>query len=361
MTPMSKNILITGGAGFVGSNLAVFLRQRLKDRRIICLDNLVRPGSALNVPRLQQQGITFIQEDIRNKSKLLELTGIEYIIDCSAEPSVLAAYEDPNYTIDTNLMGTVNCLELARREGAHFIFLSTSRVYPLAGLEALPFEEHASRFDWRKDVQGPGVSFAGISHRFPLEGTRSIYGTTKLCSEMMVAEYCQAFGLKGAVTRFGLIAGPWQMGKMDQGIVGLWVAHHKFAVPLSYIGYTGQGKQVRDAIHIDDVCDLVLYQMTHLEKMQGKVYNAGGGRDNSFSLNELTALTAEICKAKIPIGRALETRKGDMRVYITDNALITRDLGWAPRKNLSQIIEDINSWMDVYQTQLRGILTLVQT
>ena len=166
---MQKNVLITGGAGFVGSNLAFYLKKQLKDCRIVCFDNLIRRGSELNVPRLKNAGITFIQGDIRRKSEIFKLTNIDCIIDCSAEPAVTAAYKNPNYTIDTNLIGTINCLELAKTQKADLIFLSTSRVYPIKTIENLPFEKLPTRFDWPKNLKGQGYSYAGINEQFPLK------------------------------------------------------------------------------------------------------------------------------------------------------------------------------------------------
>ena len=352
---MAINILITGGAGFVGSNVAIYLNKCLRDSHIICLDNLSRRGSEINVPRLQDNGITFIKADIRRAAHLKKITNVNCIIDCSAEPSVLAAYKDPRYTVDTNLVGTVNCLELARRENADFIFLSTSRVYPIEKLEAIPCEELLTRFDWKHDLCGEGYSFNGISHTFPVNGYRSLYGATKLCSEFIAIEYFNAFSMRGVINRFGLIAGPWQLGKADQGIVGYWTAKHKYNGSLHYIGFGGTGKQVRDAVHIDDVCDLILYQLNHLDQVNSKTYNVGGGRNNSFSLCELTQRVKEITGRSIHIDSIPENRRADIRIYITDNYYINKDTGWFPRRSLDDILIDINSWIDNYFDSLKYI------
>ena len=353
---MKRNILVTGGAGFVGSNLAVFLKAKLKDSHIICFDNLVRRGSALNARRLKDQNIKFIKGDIRNKKELLALKNIDVIVECSAEPSVLASYRDPGYTIDTNLMGTAHCLELARREKSHFIFLSSSRVYPIELINRIPFKEFSARFDWREKVRGEGYSHQGIAADFPLGGVRSLYGTSKLCSEHICLEYFDMFGLKGVINRLGIIAGPWQMGKIDQGLVGFWVVQHKFRDKLSYIGYNGCGKQLRDAIHVDDVCELIFFQIENMDHVNGKVYNAGGGRPNSFSLLELTEMVQRISGTKMAIAKVKEERKSDLRIYITDNTYVTRDTGWSPSRDLEDIITDINSWIEQHSRVLERVL-----
>jgi len=353
---VTKTILITGGAGFVGSNLAIYLKNALKEYNIVCFDNLVRAGSELNVPRLEDQGITFVKGDIRDKQQLLALSKVGLIIECSAESSVLASYDNPAYTIDTNLIGTIHCLELARRDEANFIFLSTSRVYPIKNINDIPFEEHATRYDWPGDTKGLGYGHEGINLAFPLSGVKSLYGATKLCSEQLVLEFLDMYPCKGVINRLGVIAGPWQMGKIDQGIVGYWIAKHKYGGELNYIGYGGSGKQVRDIVHIDDVCDLILYQITHLDAVDAKVFNVGGGRKNTVSLLELTSMVQDITKQRIEIGSIREDRKADVRIYITNNDYVTEQTSWTPAKTIENILNDVNRWMDQHTGQLEKIL-----
>lgn len=353
---MKKNLLITGGAGFVGANLAVFLSRHLKGYRITCFDNLIRKGSLLNVARLKENGVYFIKGDIRDKKKMFTLGPVHLLIDCSAEPAVLAAYRNPSEMIDTNLIGTVHCLDLARRYGADFIFLSTSRVYPIEAINAIPARELKTRFDWKKDVKRKGFSYKGIAHEFSLEGVRSLYGASKLCSECLAAEYFDMFSLKGIINRLGIIAGPWQMGKVDQGIIAYWLARHKFGGKLQYIGYGGTGKQVRDAVHIDDVCRLVLHQIRHMKDLSGKTFNVGGGRKNSFSLLELTGLVSAVTRKSMRITSVRQERKADIRIYITDNSYITQKTGWQPKKNLEDIVVDTDNWIQAHSQALRHIL-----
>jgi len=352
---MTKNILITGGAGFVGSNLAIYLKNKFKDSNIICLDNLIRAGSELNIFRLQDEGVTFIQGDVRDRQQLLGLPEVDLIIGCSAEPSVLASYDDPAYTIDTNLMGTVHCLELAKRDKAGFVFLSTSRVYPVENINNIFHEEFPTRFDWPKDTKGLGYSYEGIDQTFTLFGVKSLYGTTKLCSEQIILEFLDMYPCKGVINRLGVIAGPWQMGKVDQGFVGHWIAKHKYGGELNYIGYGGLGKQVRDVVHIDDVCDLILHQIIHLDSVNAKVFNVGGGRKNAVSLLELTTMTQDVTGKKITVGSVKESRKADVRIYITNNDYVTKETGWTPKKNVKDVLEDADRWMGQYSDQLEEV------
>lgn len=353
---MQKTILITGGAGFVGSNLAIYLKRKLGKITIICFDNLIRRGSELNKARLCDEGIKFIKGDIRNQKSLLQLPKINVLIECSAEPSVLASYKDPQYNIQTNLIGTIHCLELAKRDAADVIFLSTSRVYPVEAMNSIPFIENQTRFDWKKEFCGSGCSYKGINEDFTVNGIKSLYGATKLSSEQIMIEYLDMYGLKGVINRFGVIGGPWQMGKIDQGIVGFWVSQHKFRKPLSYIGFDGAGKQVRDVIHVDDVCRLIFKQLKNISKINGKIFNVGGGRKNSFSLKELTRITQNITNEKLQIGSVKMTRKADVRIYITDNSKIEKILNWSLQKNVEEVVYDVDRWINQYSSQLKKIL-----
>ena len=284
MTP--RRVLVTGGAGFVGSALALRARQAWPDAAVTAFDNLRRRGSELNLARLRAAGVAFVHGDIRNPADLTPLgRELDLLLECSAEPSVLAGYDgDPSYVIDTNLVGTIHCLELARKAGAAVLFLSTSRVYPIAALNDIRTDEAETRFEIAGAQTLPGVSPAGISEDFPLHGTRSIYGATKLASELLIAEYHEAFGVRTLVNRCGVIAGPWQMGKVDQGVFSLWMARHLKGGTLTYNGWNGLGKQVRDLLHIDDLADLVVTQVDAFETLDGQMFNAGGGRACSLSL-----------------------------------------------------------------------------
>src|SRR3954453_3832502 len=182
---MAHRVLITGGSGFVGANLCVGLAERHPGWEIIAFDNLKRRGSELNLPRLRAAGVTFVHGDVRAPGDLQALPKVDAIVECSAEPSALAGVHDsPDYLVQSNLFGAYHCLELARRDGAQVVFVSTSRVYPYAALNALPYRETDTRFE----LAGPGVS-----ERFPLEGPRTLYGATKLAAEHLVTEYAGTF------------------------------------------------------------------------------------------------------------------------------------------------------------------------
>lgn len=352
-----KSILITGGAGFVGSSMALQLKAKYPTYEIYVLDNLKRRGSELNIPRLKAANIHFVHGDIRNKEDFDGLPKIDLILEASAEPSVLAGIDStPDYLINTNLSGTINCLNFATKNKSDFIFLSTSRIYPIETIESINFTEANTRFEIAEQQTIKGFSKNGISEDFPLDNYRSLYGTTKLASELFIQEYKQFFGLKTVINRCGVLTGPWQMGKIDQGVVVLWIAKHFWNQPLSYIGYGGTGKQVRDMLHTDDLFRLIDWQMHHLDEINGEIFNVGGGTEISLSLNEMTTLCEEITGNKIPIKQVPENRTADIRIYITDNSKVTSKTGWKPQISPKQIFSEIYEWIKENEQQLASIL-----
>jgi CDP-paratose 2-epimerase len=352
-------LLITGGAGFVGANLAVALAERNPGHTLIALDNLHRRGSALNLPRLGQAGVEFVEADVRDRDALAALPPIDALIECSAEPSALVGMSgDTSYPFETNLVGAYNCLELARRDGAQFLFLSTSRVYPYPALNELSLTSGDTRFELDADQPVDGVSEHGISERFPLDGPRTLYGATKLSAEHLVSEYAANFGFPTVVNRCGVIAGPWQMGRVDQGVFTFWLLHHHFNRPLGYIGYGGEGLQVRDLLHVDDLVDLVAEQLADLEGWNGFVGNVGGGRDVSLSLLETTALCRELTGNELEIGAAGEERPGDVPLYISDCSKLFERTGWRPRRAPREILSDILAWVEQHEDAVAESLGL---
>ena len=341
-----SRILITGGAGFVGSNLAVSLAARHPEWEILAFDNLYRRGSELNLPRLQEAGVEFVRGDVREPGDLAALPEITALIECSAEPSVMSGVDgDTGYLVHTNLTGAYNCLELARRDGAFFVFLSTSRVYPVAPQVELKLEEAETRFEIAAEQQVPGVSPAGISEDFPLEGARTLYGATKLAAELLIEEYREGLGVPAVIDRCGVIAGPWQMGKVDQGVFTHWMLSHYFRNPLSYIGFGGHGKQVRDLLHVEDLVDLVERQLLDQAKWDGATVNVGGGREVSLSLRETTALCQELTGNEVPMTPVAETRQGDVPIYLSDCARLFEFDEWRPQRSAEQVLADIYDWI----------------
>jgi CDP-paratose 2-epimerase len=337
-------ILVTGGAGFVGANLALALAA--DGHEVVALDNLHRRGSELNLPRLEAAGVGFVRGDVRTPADLAGVGNVDALVECSAEPSALAGVDgSTDYVLQTNLVGAINCLDFARGCDAYLVFLSTSRVYPVAALDQVAYDETGTRYEIAPHQLQPGVSPAGISESFPLEGARTLYGSSKLCAELLIAEYAETFGVRAVIDRCGVIAGPWQMGKVDQGVFTHWMLSHVIGRELTYIGYGGSGKQVRDLLHIDDLVDLVSLQLADPATWAGVTANVGGGREISLSLKETTALCHEIAGRQVPVLHSAADRPGDVRIYLSDCERLFGLTGWRPRRDARQVLEDIHRWI----------------
>jgi CDP-paratose 2-epimerase len=345
--------LITGGCGFIGSPIAVSLRTH--GHEVTCLDNFSRRGSEVIRGRVEQAGARVVHGDVRNPDDLHRLRGTyDALLECSAEPSVMAAAsgDAARYVIDTNLGGAINCFEFARARGLAVLFLSTSRVYPYGAINALPHVEHATRFV----IQGQhaGITAAGLTEDFPMRGPRTLYGATKLAAEELLLEYAAQYGVRTLVNRCGVVAGPWQMAKADQGIFTFWITEHHFGRPLRYIGFGGHGKQVRDLLHAEDLADLVALQLAQLERWDGSVYNVGGSAIN-LSLSEATGLAQEVTGRTVAIGQVADTRPGDVRWYVTDNAVVAARFGWRPQRAARRIFEETAEWLRAHERVLAPI------
>ena len=337
-------ILITGGCGFIGSSLALAFRRQ--GDRVVALDNLSRRGSEILRDRVQTAGVEFVRGDIRSPTDLEQVRGtVDLLIECSAEPSVLVGVNggDAEFMVQNNLVGSLHCFEFARRRNAPVIFLSTSRVYPYDLLNRQAYREDATRFV--PAGTGPGFGPGGIGLDFPMDGARSLYGATKLASEIVLQEYSRQYGLPAVINRCGVVAGPWQLGKQDQGVFTHWLVSHLLERPLTYIGFGGKGKQVRDLLHIDDLIELVLLQSRRIAGFRGEIFPAGGGPGTSLSLCETTELCRQLTGKHIPLSAQPENRPADVVWFITDNRLTTERLGWRPARSAETILRDIRDWL----------------
>jgi CDP-paratose 2-epimerase len=339
-------ILVTGGAGFIGAHLCLALREQVPGAQVTALDNLKRRGSELALSRLRRGGVAFLHGDVRAPDDLEAAGPVDLLIECSAEPSVHAGYgASPGYVVQTNLNGLVNCLEHLRRHGGDLIFLSSSRVYPIAALRALPLTQIGDRLALAPAAHGAGWTEHGIGEDFPLAGSRSLYGATKLAAELLIEEYAALYGLRATIDRCGVVAGPWQMGKVDQGFVALWMARHVYGGALRYSGFGGEGLQVRDVLHVDDLADLIVAQAQTMPAHAGAVQNVGGGGGCATSLRELTRLCEHISGNRIAITQDATTRAADIPYYVGDCRALSARCAWRPSRTLPDIAEDIHRWL----------------
>jgi len=325
----------------------------------VLLDNLRRRGSEWNLPALVAEGAQFVHGDVRNRADLEALEGkFDVLIEASAEPSVHAGIgSSPRYVLDTNLVGALNCLEYARENCGGVVFLSSSRVYSLDPLRALPLMEKETRLDIPEDGPGTaGLSFAGISEAFACDGPRSYYGASKLAAELLCQEYAAHAGLPVVINRCGVIAGPGQFGKTDQGVFTLWVARHHYGRALKYTGFGGKGLQVRDLLHPEDLGDLIKLQLASLAQVSGRTFNVGGGRKGSVSLREFTGLCQEVVGREVHVAEDPTTSTVDVPWYITDHDRVSKLLGWKPTRSPRRIVEDVHEWIGANEKALAAFI-----
>ena len=297
--------------------------------------------------RLKKNKIKNFKIDISDKQKINKIPKFDLIIDCCAEPSVSASIKELDRVIDTNLIGTFNILKKCTLDKAKIIFLSSSRVYSLIGLKKLVPKKILNR---------PVKIKKKIDMSFSTFGAKSIYGFSKLASEELIREFSYIYGIDYLINRFGVIAGPWQFGKVDQGFFSLWMWSHLKKKKLNYIGYGGYGNQVRDVLHVDDLCELIYLQIKNLRTIKNKSFSVGGGITNAVSLKKLTEICEIITKNKIKIKAVKGTAAYDIPYFVTSNLFVTKTYNWKPRKSLLNVAKDVYEWQIKNYKSLKSIL-----
>jgi CDP-paratose 2-epimerase len=340
-------LIVTGGCGFVGFNIAIHLVRC--GHTVTVLDNLARRGSEINIAELRKHGIEFVHGDIRTPEDFRRLpVNATCLVECSAQPSVVAGFDNPMCDFNTNVVGAMNCLEFCRQFEMGMIFLSSSRVYPARKINNLRRVELETRWDWD---QGAGIELPegfhpnrGIAVNFSLDGaTKTIYGASKAAADLLCQEYAEAFGLPVVINRCGVIAGEVQFGVADQGWLSFWAISCLFGREVTYLGH--KGKQVRDILFISDLCNLLEAQINRLNEFSGNVWNVGGGRSNSLSLVEATNRLEKLLNKKMITSYSDRTRKGDMIIYITDNEAVSHEFDWAPEISIDEGLERMIAWI----------------
>ena len=328
-------ILITGGCGFIGSNLAVFLKNKNKNFEINTLDNFFRSGSKFNLVRLKNNAIKNYNYDIKETKFLKKLPKYDLIIHCAAEPAIEVSKKNLTEVFHINLVGTLNVLQKCVSDKSKLIFLSSSRVYSINELTKLR----------RKKTH--------INEQFSTGYPNSIYGFSKKSSEELIKEYSYLYEIKYIINRLAVISGPWQFGKQEQGFVSLWVWRHLNNKKLNYIGFGGRGQQTRDVMHIKDFCELINIQIKKINKINNIILNVGGGPKNVISLKKLTKMCETETNRSVPIGSIKKTSIYDIPYFITDLNKVQKTYKWRPKLNVRQIINDIYKWMILYRKNLK--------
>ncbi len=337
-------ILITGICGFVGSTIAEYWLRSHEGISIIGMDNFIRPGSEENRQHLQRLGIKLYHGDIRLQSDFESLPEVDWVIDASANPSVLAGIDGKTSSrqlIEHNLLGTVNILEYCKRHAAGFILVSTSRVYSILPLAELPVETVGDVFRLKQDgILPAGVSEKGISENFSCVPPLSLYGSSKLASELLALEYGDTFGFPVWINRCGVMAGAGQFGRPDQGIFAYWINAWIKRSPLAYIGFGGRGCQVRDCFHPRDLVSLLMKQTATGASAAVRTVNIGGGIHNAMSLVELSNWCTDRFGGHAVFSNPTP-RPFDLPWIVMDSTRAGQIWDWQPQASLDDILSEI--------------------
>ncbi len=351
-------ILISGVCGFVGSTLARAFAESGAGHTLVGFDNFIRPGSESNRAELKKLGVKLFHGDLRAPSDLETLPAVDWVLDAAANPSVLAGVDGKTSSrqlIEHNLGGTVNMLEFCKQHRAGFILLSTSRVYSIPPLAALPVipKDHAF-IPTPGAALPPGLTAAGVDETFSTGAPVSLYGSTKLASESLALEYGETFNLPVFVNRCGVLAGAGQFGRADQGIFAYWLNAWLRQRPLKYIGFGGHGHQVRDCLHPRDLLPALAKQFDapHLAAAD-RIANFAGGAASAMSLRQLS----DWCAAHLgPHSVASDTtpRAFDIPWMVLDSAKAARLWNWHPQTPTATVLDEIAAharahpdWLDL--------------
>lgn len=336
-------VLITGVCGFVGSSLAKYLLAASSGWEIHGVDNFIRPGSERNRLELKRLGVKLRHADLRAASDFETLPAVDAVIDAAANASVLAGVDGATSSrqlVEHNLAGTINLLEYCKAHHSTFLLLSTSRVYSIPPLAALPVTAKNGAFvpDTSKPLPA-GLSVRGLDETFSTQAPVSLYGSTKLASETLALEYGEAFDFPVWIDRCGVLAGAGQFGRPDQGIFAYWLHSWKQRRSLRYIGFGGEGYQVRDCFHPDDLARLVIQQL-HCRERRERIVHVSGGQNQTMSLSQLSAW----CQQRWGLHTVTsdpQPRPFDLPWVVLDSQKAKKVWGWAPEKSLTAILDEI--------------------
>jgi len=338
-------VLLTGVCGFVGSTLARAIADSGLAWTLFGVDNLSRSGSELNRPQLGRLGVRLVHGDLRCQSDVDALPVVDWIIDCAANPSVLAGASgqaNSRQLMEHNLLGTIHLLERCKAMHAGLILLSTSRVYAIEPLAKLPVEVVNRAFRVTDSGTLPaGVSSAGIAENFSTQPPVSLYGASKLASEILALEYGATFGFPVWINRCGVLAGAGQFGRPDQGIFTYWINCHCRRAPLRYLGFGGQGHQVRDCLHPRDLVPLLQKQMTAGgAPNKPRLVNVAGGPASAMSLRQLT----DWCDSRFgshPVAGDQRPRAFDLPWVVLDSRRALEVWDWVPQTPTEAVLEEL--------------------
>lgn len=332
-----RAVLITGGAGFIGSNLAERLLQE-PDTRVRIFDNLSRRGVEQNVEWLRRQPgaarLEVVRGDVRDADAVRQaVRDVTEIYHLAAQVAVTTSVEDPGMDFEVNAQGTLHVLEAARTNGKKpfLLFTSTNKVY--GSLSDVSVETEDTHY------RPSAENVRGVNEKELLD-FHSPYGCSKGAADQYVRDYARIYSLPTVVFRMSCIAGPRQFGNEDQG----WVAHFLYSVLEGRrISIYGDGYQVRDVLHVHDLVDAMTAARRNVQRTRGEVYNLGGGPERSVSVIEMLRLIEHRTKQKLKLDYK-RIRPGDQPWYVADTSKLQRDTDWLPRRSLEQTLDAIHSF-----------------
>lgn len=334
---MSRNILITGGAGFIGSNYAA--RCIARGEKVTIFDNLSRSGAATNLDWLKttygSNSFRMIRGDVRKEAEIDEAArDADVIVHLAAQVAVTTSVVKPREDFEINAQGTFNVLEAARASGRNpaVLYTSTNKVY--GGMEEVRVEETPTDYRY--------TDFPlGIPETQPLD-FHSPYGCSKGCGDQYVRDYHRIYGLPTVVLRQSCIYGTRQFGVEDQGWVAWFIIAAVSGRPITIYG---DGKQVRDVLFVEDVMDAYDAALDNLSVAAGQVYNIGGGPANTMSVwTEFEPMLERLLGRPVPTGKG-DWRPGDQRIYVSDIRKAQRELKWTPKIGVAEGVERLYRWV----------------
>ena len=335
-------IIVTGGCGFVGSSICLFLKKNLKNSQILSVDNLSKNYSKYNQKILLKHKIMNKNINLGKFNSLKNLKfKADYIIDCSAEPAVEISKKKIVKVIESNFLSTLNILEKSKQDYSKIIFISSSRVYPIK----ISYEKFKKFKKYKKHFP--------YSEKSDFSGQKSIYGFTKYSSEKLIEEYNLSNKIKYIINRCGLISGPGQYGKVEQGLVSLWMWRHLNKINVTYLGHGGKGEQLRDVLFIEDFCKLILKQVKYFKLFENNLFCIGGGQKNTANLKKLTQICKIITKNRVKVLRRSKTSIYDIPYYVTSLNKIKNLCGWEPKVDLIKGLFEIYNWMNLNRNKIK--------
>ncbi len=338
--------LVTGGAGFIGSN---YVQHLLSQGQIVTVyDNLSRRGATANLNWLKRaayaKNLNFIRGDVRDAARLAEAAQqVDVIVHLASQVAVTTSVEDPRTDAEINIFGTFNALEAARasRRQPIVLYASTNKVY--GGMENLIVEEKVTRYAYRDYPEG-------IPETYPLD-FHSPYGCSKGAGDQYVRDYARIYDIPTVVFRQSCIYGPRQFGVEDQGWVAWFIIAAVTGRPITIYG---DGKQVRDLLYIDDLVNAYDTAVHRIDQAAGQIYNVGGGPSNQLSIwKEFQPLLEQLLGRPIPFSQG-DWRPGDQRIYVSDIRKATRELGWQPKVEVAEGITRLYQWIADHQQLFEG-------